>query len=387
MSKRRGHGEGSIYRQKDGRWVAELFLGRDAAGKRQIWKHYGKTRKDVADELAKVLRDRQQGLLAKPSKQTVGGFLDSWMKDVVKNNVRPATYETYRHVLKHAEPIRDVLLTKLTPQDLQRLYADTLAAGLGRTAQVLHAALHKALDQAVKWGLVPRNVTEAVERPKVETKEFRALTKEEADGLLKAAEEDRLYALYVLALTCGLRFGELLGLRWEDIDLDKGVLSVKHQVRIVDEEPEFVPLKTAKSRRAIKLPSVAVTALRKHRTRQLEERLRLGEVWRDYDLVFCSEVGTPLSESNVRNRSFHPLLERAGLPRVRFHDLRHTAATLLLAQGVHPKLVQEQLGHSRISTTLDVYSHVTPSMMDQVADAMDLMFSDKRTKTAVGERK
>lgn len=391
--KHRGHNEGSIFQRKDGRWVAELSEGRDESGKRQPPRRwYGETRKEVAEELTAALRDKQQGLLPKASKQTVGQFLDAWMEDVVKGSVRPTTYETYRNVLKHAEPIRDILLMKLTPQDLQRLYANIRSAKdedkrLGRTTQVLHAVLHKALGQAVKWGLVPRNVTEAVERPKAQTKEFRPLTKEEADGLLKAAEGDRLYALYVLALTAGLRFGELLGLRWEDIDLDKGILTVKHQVRMVDEEPQFIPLKTAKSRRTIRLPSLAVTALRKHRTRQLEERLRLGEVWRDYDLVFCTEVGTPLSESNVRNRSFHPLLKKAGLPRIRFHDLRHTCATLLLAQGVHPKLVQEQLGHSAIGMTLDTYSHVVPSMMDQVAGAMDSIFGDKRTKTMLGETK
>jgi integrase len=385
MGKRRGHNEGSIFERKDGRWVAELFLGFDQ-GKKQTLRWYGDTRKEVAEELTAALRDRQQGLLPKAGKERVGQFLDAWMEDVVKNNVRPATYQTYRYILKHAGPIRDVPLTKLTPQHVQRLYADTLAAGLGRTAQTLHAVLHRGLGQTVRWGLVPRNVTEAVERPKVQAKEFRALTKEEADGLLKAAEEDRLYALYVLALTCGLRFGELLGLRWEDIDLGAGRLTVNHQLQgTEDGRPVLTAPKTAKSRRTVTLPGTALAALRKHRSRQLEERLRLGEVWRDYGLVFCSEVGTALREPNVRERSFHPLLDRAGLPHIRFHDLRHTAATLLLAQGVHPKLVQEMLGHSSITMTLDLYSHVSPPMMDEVAAKMDSILGDGRKRTG-GER-
>jgi integrase len=387
MSKHRGHGEGSIFKRKDGRWVAELFVGFDQeTGKKQTLRWYADTRKQVADDLTVTLRDRLQGLMSKPGRRTVGQFLDAWMRDVVKNNVRPATYQTYRSVLKHAAPIRDVPLSKLTPQHVQRLYADTLAAGLGRTAQTLHAVLHRALGQGVKWGVIPRNVTEAVERPKVETKEFHALTKEEADRLLKAAEGDRLYALYVLAVACGLRFGELLGLRWEDIDLGAGRLTVNHQLQgTEDGRPVLTAPKTAKSRRTITLPGTALAALRKHRSRQLEERLRLGEVWQDYGLVFCSEVGTALRESNVRNRHFRPLLERARLPRITFHGLRHTCATLLLGQGVHPKLVQEMLGHSSISMTLDLYSHVSPPMMDEVAAKMDSILGGDRKRTG-GER-
>jgi integrase len=385
--KHRGHGEGSIFKRQDGRWCAELFVGFDQeTGKKQTLRWYADTRKKVADDLTVTLRDRLQGLMSKPGKQTVGQFLDAWMRDAVKGAVRPTTYETYRYVLKHAGPIRDIALTRLTPQDLQRLYARALSSGLGRTVQVLHAVLHKALGQAVKWGLVPRNVTEAVESPKVDKKEFRALSPEEVSRLLAAASEDRLRALYVLAVTCGLRFGELLGLRWEDIDLGAGRLTVNHQLqRGQDGEPTLTAPKTARSRRTMKLSRAATDALRKHRVCQLKDRVQYADIWQDQGLVFATEIGTPLSESNVRNRSFHPILEKAGLPRIRFHDLRHTCATLLLAQGVHPKLVQEQLGHSKIGTTLDTYSHIVPSMMDQVAVAMDSIFGDKQTKTA-GER-
>lgn len=383
MPKKRGHGEGSIYRRKDGLWVAELYLGRDASGKKQVWKRYGKTRKEVAEALTKALKERQDGLLAEPSKQTLGQFLDAWMKDVVQGSVRPSTYQNYVYVLRHAEPLKNIPLTKLNPQAIQRLYREMQEKGLGRSIKVLHAVLHRAMDQAVKWGLVSRNVLDAVETPKVETKEFRPLTLEETQKFLDAAREDRLYALYVLAVTCGLRFGELLGLKWEDVDLEGRRLTVKNQLRWLPgpegkAEPCLIPPKTQKSRRTVPLPDIAVFALKRHKTEQAKERLRAGEVWQDWGLVFTTEIGTPLDPSNVRNRSFYPLLEKAGLPRIRFHDLRHTCATLLLSQGVHPKLVQEQLGHSEISMTLDTYSHVIGPMMDEVARTMDNLLT--RTK-------
>ncbi len=259
--------------------------------------------------------------------------------------------------------------------------------GLGRTIKVLHAILHKAMDQALKWGMVPRNVLDAVETPKIEKKEFRPLTIEETEKFLDAALEDRLYALYVLAVTCGLRFGELLGLKWEDVDLTERRLTVRNQLQWIPgagpdgkAEPRLIPPKTAKSRRTIRLPDVAVFALKRHKALQTQERLRAGDLWQDWGLVFTTEIGTPLDKSNVRNRSFYPLLEKARLPRIRFHDLRHTCATLLLTQGVHPKLVQEQLGHSEISMTLDTYSHIIGPMMDEVARTMDGLLAPAMNK-------
>lgn len=366
-------------------WVAELYLGKDETGKKQTWKCYAKTQKRAAELLEKKKAELRNGFPVEPSKQTVGQFLDVWMKDVVKGSVRPSTYQNYVYILRHAEPLRNIPLVRLNPQAVQRLYRKMHEEGLGRTIKVLHAVLHKAMDQAVKWGMVPRNIFDAVDTPRVTTKEFRALTPEEAQKFLDAALEDRLYALYVLAVTCGLRFGELLGLRWEDVDLSTRTLTVRNQLQWVPgagkdgkAEPQLVPPKTARSRRTIPLPDIAVFALKRHKTEQGKERLRAGDVWQDWGLVFTTEIGTPLDPSNVRNRSFWPLLEKAGLSRVRFHDLRHTCATLLLAQGVHPKLVQELLGHNQISVTLDTYSHVIPAMMRETADRMDSLFAAKQ---------
>lgn len=381
MPKKRGHGEGSIYRRKeDGLWVAELYLGRDANGKKVIWRQYGKTRREVAEALTEQLKKKQDGLLASPSKQTLGQFLDAWLNDVVKGTVRPYTFASYKQMVKHFAPLAPIPLAKLTPQQVQWLYRQKRDEGLTRTIVLMHGVLHKALGQAVKWGLVPRNIADAVEVPRVPRKQFRALTPEEASAFLEAAREDRLFALYALAISCGLRLGELLGLRWEDVDMKRRVIVVRHQLQYSGGKPVLAEPKTDKARRTIRLPVVALAALKRHRANQFREKLRLGEAWQDTGFVFTTEIGTPLSPSNVRNRSFYPLLQKAGLPRIRFHDLRHTCATLLLAQGVHPKLVQELLGHAEIGTTLDRYSHVLPAMMEEVAQKMDSVLATAHKK-------
>jgi integrase len=209
-------------------------------------------------------------------------------------------------------------------------------------------------------------------------KEVRALSPVETRALLFAAHVERLEALYVLAVHTGLRQGELLGLRWEDANLETGKLRVVRQVQRMRDGGGlvFAPLKNAKSRRTIAITASAVEALRRQRARQAEEKLRAGGLYRDGGLMFATESGTPLDAQNVVNRSFKPLLERAGLPRtVRFHDLRHTSATLLLSQGVNPKIAQERLGHANISMTMDTYSHVMPDMQEQAAAAMDAALS------------
>jgi integrase len=197
-----------------------------------------------------------------------------------------------------------------------------------------------------------------------------ALSPDQARSLLEAAQGDRFEALYVLALSTGMRQGELLALKWPNVNLDARHLAVRSTLRRADEGFEFNEPKTARSRRQVSLTLAAVAALKRHRARQLEERLR-QPYWQDANLVFASEVGTPVEATNLIRRSFRPLLLRAGLPQIRFHDLRHTAATLLLGQGVHPKVASEMLGHSSISITLDLYSHVTPTMQQTAVDALD----------------
>ena len=244
-----------------------------------------------------------------------------------------------------------------------------------QSVRKLHAVIHTALTQAVKWDLVVRNVADLTTPPRDERHEFETLNPEEARSLLSAANGDRLEALYWLALTTGMRQGELLALRWRDLNIDaqsvqvRGTLTLR-EGRYVVSEP-----KTPGSRRQVALGNQVVEALRLHRTRQAAERLAKGSTWIDKDLVFANEVGKAIEPSNLRRRSFFPLLEKAGLKRIRFHDLRHSAATLLLSEGIHPKIVSERLGHSRVSITLDLYSHVTPTMQQQAVEAMDRLLA------------
>lgn len=286
--------------------------------------------------------------------------------------------------MSHMTAIARIPLTKLSPQHVQRMYREKQEAALTRTVSLMHSVLHKALGQAVKWGLIPQNVVEAVDPPRIPKKEFRPLSPDEVSSFLETAKEDRLYAMYVLAVSCGLRLGELLGLKWEDIDFANGTARIVRQLQwIKGAGPVLSEPKSAKARRTIVLPLNAQAALKKHRIRQIEERLKLGEAWREWGLVFTTTTGTPLDPRSVYD-SFYPLLEKAGLPRIRFHDLRHTCATLLLAQGVHPKIVQEQLGHSQVGLTMDTYTHVTAPMLREAANRMDAILGT--AANAAGER-
>lgn len=368
---KRGHNEGTIYRHRaTGLWAAQVTVGYDAAGRPKRRTVYGKTRQEVAEKMARLLVETRQGILADPTRETVREFLERWLRDVVQPSVRPNTYLAYRNVVhRHIIPeIGALRLQKLAPAHVQAMLARRREAGLSpRMVQMCYETLRTALNRAVKWGLLPRNPCDAVERPKGDRRAMRPLTDEQARRLLAVARQDRLHALFLLALTTGLRLGELLGLTWNDVDLRTGRLRVRHQLQYTGGKPTLVPPKSARGRRSVVLPPPAVEALRQHRRRQAEERLRAGEAWQDWGLVFCTEIGTPLHPSNVRNRVFRRLLEEAGLPRVRFHDLRHTCATLALQAGVHPKVVQEMLGHATIAVTLDTYSHVLPSLQEEAA--------------------
>jgi len=222
---------------------------------------------------------------------------------------------------------------------------------------------------------VYRNVAELVTPPRAPRYEMQVLDVKQSRALLRAADGDRLEALYVLALTTGMRQGELLALRWRDVDFQSAALSVRGSLSRSSAGLTVVEPKTAGSRRHIPLGTIAVDALRRHRVSQAAERLLRGPGWMDNDLVFANEVGKPIEASNLRRRSFEPLLKKAGVPRIRFHDLRHSAATLLLSQGSHPKVVSERLGHSRVSITLDLYSHVTPTLQREAALAFDALMA------------
>ncbi|MDP9236359.1 MAG: site-specific integrase [Chloroflexota bacterium] len=366
---KRSNGEGSIYQRKDGRWCASLSIGR---GKR---KHFlGKSRPEVSRKLIAALKARDDGLPTVTERQSVAQFLKSWL-EAVRPSIRERTCARYeQYVRLHAVPdLGKIPLTRLTPQHLQRLYSDRLNAGLSATTvHHLHAMLHSALDQAVRWTLVPRNVADLVDPPRMCRHDISTLGPEQAHVLLDAAAGDRLEALYVLALTTGMREGEILGLKWRDVDFAGRAVEVRGSLQRVPSGLVLAEPKTDRSRRHIGLTETALVALRQHRALQATERLRLGAAWRnELDFVFVDETGSPIEATRFLRTSFKPLLKAAGLPKIRFHDLRHSAATLLLGRGIHPKIVSEMLGHSQIAITLDLYSHVTPTMQREATDAMD----------------
>ena len=375
MPTKRGNNEGSITKRANGLWEARITLDH---GKRKSF--YGKTRQEAARKLTAALRDRDAGLPVIVGAQTVGYYMAQWL-EASKPTVRERTWRGYEvYVRRHVLPTLSAIpLVKLTPQHLQLLYAKKLEEGLTSTSvHHLHAVLHQALDAALRLGLVQRNVCEMVEVPRLRHHEITTLSEAEAQTLLATSHGDRLEALYVLALASGMRQGELLGLRWREVDLEGGTLQVRASVHYNGHEFVFAEPKTRYSRRRIALSPIAVEALRAHRVRQLEERIKLGAAWNDMDLVFPNSIGRPLAASNLLRREFHPLLERAGLPRMRFHDLRHTAATLLLSRGINPKVVSELLGHSHVSVTLAIYSHVMPHMQEQAAAAMEAALRGRR---------
>ncbi len=368
---RRGNNEGSIYQRPDGRCVAQVHVGYKA-GKRVRKYIYGTTRREVAKRLAVVQRELQAGVAPASDRETVARFLDHWLAETVRTTLWPRTFRGYSDIVRlHLVPeIGRVPLAKLSPQHVLMLQNHLLEAGKSvSTVRNVRNVLSGALDRAAKWGLIARNPVPLVDAPRMVHSEVRPLTPEQARLLLDSVRGDRLEALYSVALAVGLRLGEALGLHWEDVDLEVGTLRVRWAVQRVGGALQLVEPKTVRSRRTVPIPKTVVELLRAHRVHQLEERLASGDRWRDSGLVFASTVGTPLEPRNVL-RSFQAKLARAGLPRQRFHDLRHACASLLLAQGVNPRVVMETLGNSQISTTMDIYSHVLPVLQRDAADRM-----------------
>lgn len=359
-----------ITKRKDGLFQGMYTIQTPDGPKRRYI--YGRKYKEVEHKLAEAMGDAARGLTYDAGTVTVGGYLTGWLSDSVRDTVRQRTYERYESIVRvHLIPtLGRVKLKALSPAHVRGLYREKLDAGLAPGSVLhIHRTLSKALKQAVMDGLIPRNAAAPVKPPRPRREEIRPLGREQVRALFEAASGDHLEALYILAVTAGLRRGELQGLKWEDVDLEAGTL----QVRRTLSEPKggyiFEAPKSGKGRQ-IRLTQRATEALRSHRKRQLEERMERGALWSDHGLVFPSSIGTPFLGGNL-NRTFKPLLQRAGLPKIRFHDLRHTCATLLLRQGVNPKFVQELLGHADISLTLNVYSHVLPDMGDAAAGAMD----------------
>jgi integrase len=373
---KRGNNEGSIYKRDDGRWVASVSLGReDGKPKRKYF--YADTRKEAQELLAKAMHEVQQGMPLPAERLTVGAYLDQWLSEVATSKVRRKTFVVYQQLIRlHLKPgLGHKVLAKLTPREVQLFLNKKLSAGLSpQTVKHLHAILRNALNRALKWGLVARNVASLVDSPHVKRYEAAALDPDQARALLRTLQHERLGALYTVPLAIGLRPGEALGLMWSDIDWERGTLHVTRSLQRIEGKLRIEELKSRSSRPTIKLPEVALASLKAHRVHQAEEQLAAGPAWQVSDLIFTTRQGRPLAPRFIA-RSFKRILNLAGLPDTRVYDLRHTCATLLLVQGVHPRVVMEILGHSQISLTMNTYTHVVPQLQNQAAGLMDDLLS------------
>ncbi len=368
MPKARGNGEGGISWREDRQcWVASVSL---PDGK--VKKHCAKTKRECQEWIRQMQATIRQGMPILDSRKTVAQYLSEWLV-VKKTQVRERTFVRYQHlVVKHVFPvIGKKPLEKLTGQDLSMLYLQKQEDGLApRTVVHIHRVLHTAFADAVMQGVLGRSPADLVRPPKAPQPEIRFLNADEAKQFLKAAQGDRLEALYVLALTTGMRQEELLGLKWDVVDLDGASLEVRRTLFwMTGRGPVWGEPKSDTSKRKISLAPTAVAALRRHKEKQAQERAA-SKRWQDQGIVFCNTRGGPIEAANLLYRNYYPLLTKAKLPRMRFHDLRHSTASLLLALNESPKVVQELLGHSSIRLTLDVYSHAMPTLQQAAVNRL-----------------
>lgn len=371
--KRRGHNEGSVYfdASRD-RWVAAISIG---PGKRK--KFYFEKKQDAIKKKNEALRDLERGTLATGTQRKLGEYLVDWLDNVHKSKLRIGTYINYKKLIGYvAADLGDVWLQKLTPQRVQAFYAKKLEEGLSsKVVHDIHGVLHLALKNAVRWGMVSRNVCDLVTPPRIVSREVVPLSVEQARLLIKHVRGHRLEVLLAVAVVTGMRRGELLALRWSDIDFDRRRLLVLHSVDFlagygyVEGKP-----KTAAGRRVISLPAFLLDMLKNHQVQQLALR-KASDNWEDHDLVFPNLRGGYLHPNHLGEK-FRRLLKEAGLPHIHFHDLRHSAASILLCMGVNVKVIQELLGHSDISITLRTYSHLLPSMQQEVVQTWNDVFGE-----------
>ncbi|WP_033820901.1 tyrosine-type recombinase/integrase [Kitasatospora sp. MBT63] len=402
---RRANGEGTITRRKDGRYADAAYVYKPDGTRARKWV-YGKTRAEVANKLTEMQEKTRQGIPAVTSNMPLDKYLDYWLGTVAPERYKPSTMSSY-------EPITRVYivpalgrkpLNRLTPADVRRFLSDFRSGCLcclrrvdhnravdkreccavgkcckrqpsARTVQYAHAVLRSSLQNAVREELLARNVARLVERPSVPHKEVQPLNAAEVRLLLRAGRDHRLYPLWLLLVSTGLRRGEVLALTWADIDLDARQLRVRRNLQRVKGTLVFGTPKTARSLRTIALPASCVAQLRRRREDQLQERAEAGLEWQPLDiqpdgLVFTTLTGTALDPRNL-NRSLAALCASAGIRRIRVHDLRHTCASLMLAEGVGVRTIMETLGHSTITMTLDTYAHVMQSTLREAADRMD----------------
>jgi integrase len=374
---------GQITKRSKNSWEIRIFLGRDTNGKRKYLNQTIKgTKKDAEKQLTKKLSELDNGTLNTSSKQTLNEYLNIWLETIAKPRLHQRTFGDYRDLLRlHVrDSLGKIKLCDLKAIHIQKLYGElqTEKKLAARRVRYVHSVLSSALKKAVELDILPRNVAKLVQLPKQVKKEMDILTEEECEMFLNALKGERLETMFSFALATGLRPEEFLALQWKDIDFEKQTATIRRAViRLPKCKWYFSEPKTKSSNRTLPLPVTLVKELRAHKRKQNEERLKLGSAWQNHNLVFPSEVGTPSTHSNI-TQVFKRVLKRAELrTSLRLYDLRHSHATLLLKAGVHAKVVSERLGHSTIALTLDVYSHVLPSMQAEAAAHLETMLYRK----------
>jgi len=359
---------GSV-RKEGTKWYYVIELGKDAQGKRKQKKKRGfKTKKEAQTALTKTLHELNSGTYIEPSSQTLGEYLLEWL-EYKKTNVAESTYATYYYNLKkHILPeLQDIPLANLKPLHVQQFYSKLLNETKlnHNTVRKIHTMLVNALDRAVKFDMVLKNAAKLVDPPKETKSEMDVWDIDEVRSFLEIAKRSPFYMVYLIAINTGMRQGEILGLSWDHVNLEDNIIYVK-QTLSNDGKTLKSTTKTAAGMRTIAIPKEFSAELKRHKLEQKKHKLRLGPLYTDLNLVNATELGTPINPSNLR-RNYNSLIKKAGLKRIRFHDLRHTHATLLLKQGVHPKIVAERLGHADTRMTLDRYSHLLPNMQKETA--------------------
>ena len=374
--------KGHLRKRGKNSWSIAIFIGKDEQGrKRYKWYTVRGGKRRAEQECTRLLNQFTTTGFAEPSKLSVAEYLERWLEDYACTNVSGKTFERYAEIVRsHLIPHLGMTpLAKLQPLQIQSYYSAALKAGRkngkgGLSAQTVlhhHRVLRDSLQQALRWGLLLRNPADAADPPRPAHKEMRVLDEAQTAALLKSSEETSLHIPILLAAATGMRRGEILALRWSDIDLDAGTCAVCQSLEQTRSGGlQFKGPKTRRGRRVIALPQLVVEGLRKHRAKQARLRLQLGSSYDDHDLVCARWDGSPRSPGAL-TRAFAKFIATSKLPRIRLHDLRHSHATQLLRQGVHPKIVSERLGHSTISITLDTYSHVIPGMQEDAARRID----------------
>ncbi len=373
--KHRGRNEGSIYRNPSGTWRAQISL---TNGKR-----ISKSFPEKADALRwnrEMTRTLELGLDIDGGKQTVEEFLSNWL-ECYRMAVRAKTLHRYLDLANRfiIPKIGDIRLIDLSPLQVEMLYGKLLEEGVGvRTVRHTHSVLHKAMEEAIRYGMILTNPAKGVPLPKHKPREMIVWDATQVSIFLVAAEKSRHCALYYLAVTTGMRQGELFGLQWADLHFSSGVIRVQRQVQSIPGQGwHFSEPKTKAGRRTIKLGEGVLHALRKHKDSQSSEIALAGDTWKNHSLIFPNKVGNPLNPSNLRV-DFNRVILEAGLPKIRFHDLRHTAASIMLNNGIAPIVVSNILGHSKPSVTMDIYGHLLYQLQDEAAILIDSLVTPIR---------